>query len=222
MIRRVLVIVVAAVAATALALVGMHIWQFRDRYVMVTVEESSTSAVAAWPLLSERLPGSFVDASSKSVSVGAKPSLFGVSLCLHYSASSQGIEIADSMRFARTGRAFLGLTRPISYPSDDLNGDRIELVDNSARILSGNLVLESTRADGSVRFRYGDRRITLRAGESWAELLAMTPDGPVAIEAANWEREFYSYLEKGYPTTRLAVANRGFWPKSGVTAEVEP
>jgi len=219
---RVLVVVVAAVAVTALGLIGMRIWQFRDRYVMVTVEESSTSAVTAWPLMSERLPGSFVDASSKSVSVDAKPSLLGVSLCLHYSASSQGIEIADSMRFARTGRAFLNLTGPISYLSDNLDGGRIELVDNTARVLSGGLVLESTRADGSVRFRFGDRRITLRPGESWAELLAMTPDGPVTVDAANWESDFYSYLEKGYPTTRLAVANRGFWPKSGVTAEVEP
>ena len=189
---------------------------------MVTVEESSTSAVTSWPLLAERLPGSFVDPSSKTVSLGSRPGLFGVSLCLHYNASSQGIDISDSVQFSRTGRVSLGLDHPLSYISDSMDGGQVELVDNRARVLGGRLVVEKTFADGSVRCLYGDRRITLKPGESWAQMLALTPEGPKEVDPAGWESEFYYYLEQGYPTTRLAVANRGFWPKSGVIAGMEP
>ncbi len=219
--------VLAAITGISVAVLGfgavaVRAWQFRDCFVMVTVEESSTSAVTAWPLLAERLPGSFIDASARTVSLDDPPDLLGVSLCLHYSATSQGIEIADSLRFSRTGRTALELDRPLSYISNNLEGEQIELVDNAARVLAGRLVVEKTSANGTVTFSYGGRRVTLGPGESWAELLVLTPEGPRAVDAANWESEFRGYLEKGYPTTRLAIANRGLWPKASVVAGMEP
>ncbi|MGE5579528.1 MAG: hypothetical protein ACM3WU_05710 [Bacillota bacterium] len=221
---RVRVAVAAALAAAAVALVlaAVHVWRFRDCYVMVTVEESSTSAMTSWPLLSERMPGSFLDAGDRSLILDERPALLGVSMCLHYTASSQGIEIADSVRFSRTGRAVLDLDRPLSYVTGNLDGEPVELVNNRARVLAGDLVIEKTYSDGTVRFWYGGRRVTLGPGESWAELLALTPEGPKPIDPANWESEFRTYLEEGCPTTRLAVANRGLWPKSGVIAGVAP
>lgn len=214
----------AAMATVIVVLVFavVHVLRFRDCYVMVTVEESSTSAVTSWPLLSERMPGSFLDAEDRSLSLEEKPGLLGVSLCVHYSASSQGIEIADRVRFSRTGRAALNLNRPLSYVTGNLDGEPVELVDNRARVLAGDLVIEKTYPDGTIRFRYGGRRVTLAPGESWAELLALTPEGRKPIDPANWETEFRTCLEEGYPTTRLAVANRGLWPKSGVVAGVMP
>jgi hypothetical protein len=216
------VIGIAGIAVLAFALTAVRVWQFRDRYVMVTVEESSTSAVTSWPLLAEKLPGSFLDPSSKTLSVAEKPGMLGVSLCLHYSATSQGIEIADSLRFSKTGKASLGLDQPLSYLSDTLDGGQIELVDNRARVLAGSLRIEGTSTDGTVRLLYGDRRFALEPGQSFAELLALTPDGLKVVDPTNWEAEFGGYLEKGYPTTRLAITNRGFWPKSGILAGMEP
>ena len=213
---------ITAVIALGFGIVGVRAWQFRDHFVMVTVEESSTSAVTSWPLLAERLPGSFLDCSSRTISIDEKPGLLGVSLCLHYSASSQGIEISDSMQFSRTGRASLELDRPLSLLSDTLDGGQVELVDNRARVLAGRLIVEKTSPDGSVRFRYGERQFTLGPGESWAELLALTPAGPKAVDPENWAGEFHDYLDKGYPTTRLAIANRGFWQKDDVVAGMEP
>jgi len=214
--------IVLAVVAVALALAAVHVWRFWDCYVMVTVEESSTSAVTFWPLLAERMPGSFLDAGDRSLILDRKPALLGVSLCLHYSASSQGIEIADYVCFSRTGRAVLDLDRPLSYVTGNLDGEPVELVNNMARVLAGDLVIEETLRDGTVRFRYGGMRVTLGPGESWAELLALTPEGLRPIDPANWESEFRTYLEDGCPMTRLAVANRGFWPKNRVMEGVAP
>ncbi len=212
----------AVLVSLCLAYAGVRAWQFRDRFVMVTVEESSSSAVTSWPLLAERLPGVFLDCASQVVSMRSRPFLLGVSLGLYYSATSQGIEIADSIRLSRTGKAAVELDRPLSFMTDSLDGERIELVDNRARVVAGNLSVEGTSPAGTVRFRYGERRFSLAPGESWAELLVLTPDGPKAVDPRAWEDEFRLYMEKGYPATRIAIANRGFWPKSGVKAGMEP
>ena len=214
--RRISWTVAGTLVLAVLVGAAVRLWQFHGRFVMITVEESSTSAVVAWPLLSERMPGSFIDAASQVVCLDKKPNLTAVRLCLQYSANSQGIEIADSLEFSRTGKAELDLHKSISYISDALDGGQVELVDNRARVLRGPLTIEKTSADGDVTFAYGEERFTLSPGESWAELLALTADGPVPVNAANWETELNSYMEKGYPATRLAIANRGLWPKSGV------
>lgn len=220
--RPVLLPVCAAVIIAAAAPSAVRAWQFRDSYVMVTVEESSTSALTGWPLLPERMSGHFVDAQSRSVSLGQKPSMLGVSLCVEYSATSQGIEIAESLDFSRTGKARLPLDRPLSYITSDMEGGQLELIDNDRRVVAGPLLVDSVSQDGTVTLHYCDKSFQLAPGETWAELLALTTDGLVPIDPANWDDEYFSYLEQGYPMTRLAVVNRGLWPKSGIAEEPEP
>lgn len=185
---------------------------------MITVEESSTMAVSSWPLLAERLPGVFLDAGSSAITVGRKPGLTGVSLGIFYSATSQGAEFFESMTFSRTGRATVRLTAPLSMVTEDLGGRQVETVDNLARIIAGDLRVEGTSSDGTVRLQYEGCRFTLRPGEVWAEMLVLRPDGVKRIDALNWADEFPDSIEQGYPVTRLAIANRGLWPKANVKA----
>lgn len=207
-----------AIVALTAGYAAFRILEFRDSFVMVTVEESSTSAVVAWPLLAERLPDVFIDGTSGVVMLPRKPNLLGVRLGLYYSAASQGIEVRNSMRFSRSGREMLDLDAPISQVVEGLDGRPAEMVDNAARVLSGDLTVEGTSRDGTVRFRYGNSQFSLGPGESWVEMLALTGSGVRAIDPANWEAEVQSCLANGYPATRLAVTNRGFWPKGGVSA----
>lgn len=201
---------------------GSRLLAFKDRYVMVTVEESSTGAVVSWPLLMERLPGVFVDCSSSSLALPEKPGLMGVCLALYYSAVSQGIEFEDSVTFSRTGRAKLSLDRPVSLMTEGQDGSPVEMVDNRARVIAGPLLVERTSVDGAVCLRYGETRFSLKPGESWAEMLALTPEGVRAIRASDWDVEFHHCIDKGYPVTRLAIANRGLWPKAAVKAGTSP
>ncbi len=204
------------------SVVGARLLQFRGRFIMVTVEESSTSAVTGWPLLAERLPGVFLDCASSAVSTQTKPGLLGVSLGVYYSATSQGIELGESLAFSRTGRATVPLTRPLSLVTEGLAGEREDIVDNRARVLAGDLTIESTTGDGTVRFRYGGERFSLKPGEAWAEMLVLETGGVKKIDPLNWVDEFPASLESGFPVTRLAIANRGFWPKANVRTEVGP
>jgi len=205
-----------------LSVAAARLIQFRGRFIMITVEESSTSAVTSWPLLAERLPGVFLDCAASTANVQTTPSLLGVSLGLYYSATSQGIELAESLTFSRTGRTTVRLTRPLSLVIDGFDGEQVEIVDNRARVVVGDLRVESASGDGTVRFTYGDQRFSLKPGEAWAEMLVLTPEGARKIDSFNWADEFRECVESGYPATRLAVANRGFWLKSNVKAGVEP
>ena len=205
---------VALVCATTLAV--LRIVQFKDGFVMITVEESSASAVTSWPLLAERLPGVFLDCENRSVFLKNPPSLIGTCLGVYYSAASQGIEIAESLTFSRTGRASVRLTEPLSLVVEGLEGEKVDIVDNRARVLSGDLKIRGGARDGTVRVSYGGREFSLKPGEAWAELLALTPYGVKRIGVEDWAREVEECVRSGYPLTRLAVANRGFWPKSGV------
>ena len=189
---------------------------------MITVEESSTRAVTGWPLLAERLPGVFVDCAASAITVRAMPNLTGTSLGIYYSATSQGIELGESLAFSRTGRATVPLARPLSLVAEGLDGEPVDIIDNAARVLAGDLTIVSTSGDGTVRFRYGDQRFVLRPGEAWAEMLVLGEAGVQKIDPLKWIDEFPSALESGFPITRLAIANRGFWPKANVRAEVEP
>ena len=214
-----LVIILLACLAVPL---GIRLLGFWDRFIMVTVEESSTAAVVSWPLLMERLPGVYLDCTSSTLVLPRDTSLAGVCLGLHYSAVSQGIEFKDSIFFSRTGRVELGLEQSISLKTEGFDGKEVEMVDNGARVLAGDLKVEGASRDGVVRFKYGDARFSLKPGESWAEMLALTPDGLKAIQASNWDVELRACLRNGYPATRLAITNRGFWPKAGVKAGTAP
>ena len=96
----------------------------------------------------------------------------------------------------------------------DLSGNVIELIDNSARVVRGDLFIEGTARSGVVRFRYGGERFSLAPGESWAEILALEDGRLVTVDEASWESSIQEYLASGVPVTRVAVSNRGFWPKS--------
>lgn len=200
----------------ASALFVAHAYRYREEFVFVTVEESSSRALAALPLGWERLPGVFVDCESRSIELEKKPWLWGVSLGTHYSASSQGIEFEESTCFSRTGKGTVSLDRPISVTGRDLTGNEIQLVDNGARVVRGDLVIEGTARSGVVRFRYGGERFSLSPGESWAEVLALVDGDVVKVDPESWESAVDEYLALGAPLTRVAVANRGFWPKNGV------
>jgi hypothetical protein len=90
------------------------------------------------------------------------------------------------------------------------------MVDNSARVVRGELVVEKTESTGVVHLRYGGRRFSLSPGQSWAELLTSSDGEITEIPAGSWEEEVDACLAEGRPVTRLAIANRGFWPKSNV------
>ncbi|MGI6662516.1 MAG: hypothetical protein ACOX4B_03430 [Bacillota bacterium] len=196
----------------------VNAYRYRDEFVFVTIEESSSQALAALPLGWERLTGIFVDCENRCLELKEKPRLWGVSLGAYYSASSQGIEFEESMDFSRTGKAAIPLRRPVSLAGRDLSGNVIELIDNSARVVRGNLVIEGTGRSGIVRFRYGGERFSLAPGESWAEILALVDGTPVRVDEGSWENAVQEYLASGVPVTRVAVSNRGFWPKEGVCA----
>lgn len=200
------------------ALFAVHAYQYREEFVFVTIEESSSQALAALPLGLERLTGVFVDCEKRCLELEKKPRLWGVSLGAYYSASSQGIEFEESIDFSRGGKVTIPLGRPVSVPLRDLSGNIVELVDNSARVARGDLVIEGTERSGVVRFRYGGECFSLAPGESWAELLALVDGTVTEVDEESWEGAVQEYLASGVPVTRIAVCNRGFWPKAGVRA----
>ncbi len=214
--RKALPAVLLALFLGVLAMSLIHAYRYKDHFVFVTVEESSSRALAAWPLGWERLPGVFVDCENRCLELEKTPRLWGVSLIAHYSASSQGIEYDESVDFSRTGKVIVALSRPVSATGRDLSGNDVELIDNSARVVRGDLVIEGTDRTGVVRFRYGGERFALSPGEAWAEVLALVDGSIVEIDPEAWEGTVDRYLNQGVPVTRVAVANRGLWPKSGV------
>jgi len=213
---RISVTVVLVFFLTAVCIVSLQLVRYRNEFVFVMVEESSSHALQALPFGWERLPGIFVDGDSKTIETQSVPSLLGASLAVHNISLSQGIEFAESLRFTALGRARLRLTEPLHVETRNLEGDPIEMIDNSARIVRGDLAITRTKRSGLVYFRYGDEVFTLGPGETWAELLALKDGSLVRIDPDNWEEEVDLCLLRGYPMTRLAVANMGLWPKSGV------
>jgi len=190
--------------------------KFRHCYVFLTVEESSLNALSAWPLTFEKIPAVFIDGREKALRIPTKRNLWGVSLGVYYSASSQGVEFSDKLIFSRLGKVTLKLEEPISLKVASLNGELVEAVENDARVLRGNLSITKTLPNGAVCIQYGDTEFRLEPGQSWAEILVLTPNGKKIITPSNWEDEVNKYMEKGYPMTRLAIANRGLWPKEKV------
>lgn len=214
--RRGIALALIALVAAGMAAFGLHAYRCWDEFVFVTVEESSTSALAALPIGWERLPDTFVDCETRLVQVKKRPVLLGVSLGIHSVSSSQGIEFKESLRFSLTGKASVGLARPASVQGQDWLGNTVEMVNNAARVVRGDLAVEKTEASGVVHFRYGDKRFSLAPGQSWAELLAYSDGSLREIHPESWESEVDACLIAGIPVTRLAIANRGFWPKDGV------
>lgn len=214
--RRGLFTALAAVAVSSAVAFGIHAFRFRDGFVFLTIEESSANALRGLPVAWERLPGVFIDCEAKSIELGRRPLLLGVSLGVHYVASSQGIELGEEVRFSRTGRISVRIADPLSVEGRDLSGAKVEMVDNSARVVRGNLVIEKTEASGVVHLRYGDKRFSLEPGESWAELLTLSGGRVREISPESWEAEVEDCLAAGASVTRLAIANRGLWPKRNV------
>ena len=188
---------------------------FGDSFVFVTVEESSLNAITGWPLTMPELSQVFIDTGEKILVTPGKKNLLGICLGVYYSASSQGVEFHERLVLSRTGKAVLDLTAPVSFVAPGIDGEAVELVNNLARVVSGKLKIVKTRRDGTVELEYGSKRIVLGPGESWAELLVLEPGGPRAISADRWKEELDRCVRLAYPATRLAIANRGFWPKSG-------
>lgn len=213
--RRRVVIVSAAVIGLA-AVLAAHAYRFKDDFVFLTVEESSASALAGLPVGWEKLPRAFIDCEAKIIELDRRPRLIGVSLCVHLSSSSQGIEFREHLGFSRTGRAFLRVAEPVSVKGRDWSGGEVEMVDNGARIVRGDLVVEKTEASGVVHLKYGGKRFSLAPGQSWAELLTVSAASVREIPPESWEAETEACFASGTPVTRLAIANRGFWPKANV------
>jgi hypothetical protein len=193
---------------------------FGDSYVFLTIEESSLNAINGWPLNMPELSRVFIDVQAKTLVLPEKKNLLGVCLGVYYSATSQGVEFDERLILSRTGRVGLDLTAPASLVVPDINGGEVELVNNLARVVAGKLKIAGTRRDGTVEIEYDSRHITLKPGESWAELLVLEPGGPRAISSGNWQEELDRCVRLGYPATRVAIANRGLWPKSGVKAGI--
>jgi hypothetical protein len=191
------------------------VW-FPNEYVFLTVEESSINALSAWPLGFNGFPEVFIDVQEKALALSQKKSLSGVCLGIYYSASSQGVEFNERLLLSRTGRLSLNLPAPVSLMVPNIQGQPVELVNNQARVLSGRLQVVKTARDGTVHLKYGSKAFTLRPGESWAELLVLDPRGTRAVSEGAWGHELETCFQMGYPATRLAISNRGLWPKSGV------
>lgn len=195
-----------------------RLYWFREEFVFVTVEESSLNALVGWPAVSPESSGVFIDAAEKILFLPEKKSLLGVCLAVHYSASSQGVEFQETMFLSKTGTARVNLTAPVSLTAPDFDEEPMELVNNQARVLLGKLKVSKTTRDGTVHLKYGPEDFTLQPGESWAQLLVLEPSGPKEINPETWQEELQRCFQLGYPATRLAVSNRGMWPKSGVKA----
>ncbi len=195
---------------------------FHDEYIFLTIEESSVNALSAWPLTYAGPSELFIDAQEKVLALSQEKSMLGVCLCIYYSASSQGLEFNEKLLFSRTGRSVVDLTAPVSLMVPNVDGELIELVNNQARVLSGKLRVKKVSRDGTVYLRYGSNDIILKPGQSWAELLAVDSGGVRVISEDAWDRELEACFQMGYPATRLAIANRGLWPKSGVKAGIFP
>lgn len=205
-----------AAVCMLLAVLLVRLAWFGNDFVLLTVEESSMNAITGWPLALPELSQVFIDANEKTLLLSEKKNLFGVCLGVYYSASSQGVEFDEALILSRTGKAVLNLPAPASLTAPGIDGEIVELVNNQARVVSGKLTIRKTGRDGTVYLKYGSREFALKPGESWAELVVLEPAGPRAVSADAWKEELEECFEKGYPATRLAIANRGLWPKSGV------
>ncbi len=218
-----LFVAVLAVIVLAFILIGVrYAVAFGDDFVFVTVEESSTSALSSWPLLWDKTPQAFIDPKTEILEIPIKVNLAAVSLAVYYTAFSQGVEFADRLVFSRTGRNAIGLEAPLSVMSRDWEGNEVNLVDNEARVLRGDLKITKTKPDGTVHLIYGSERIVLGPGESWAELTLKTPDGTVQVDTEEWGERLTSAFQNQWPATRLAVANLGLWSKKRVQAGAIP
>lgn len=219
---RPLFMLILILSVIALGFAVRHVLVFRDHYVMLTVEESSIGALLAWPPSGDQNPCAFVDCEESALHVSEPISLAGVSLCVYRNATSQGILFSDSISFSRLGRGRIDLDRDASVQMRNMEGLSIEALQNDARILRGNLVLRKTGSDGTLSLRYAGEDIVLKSGEHWEELLVSFPNGVRRVEAADWVQSLNEAMENGYPATRLALCNRGLWPKGKVEGGLWP
>ena len=192
---------------------------FGDSFVFVTVEESSLNAITGWPLTMPEPSQVFIDTGEKILVTPGKKNLLGICLGVYYSASP-GSGIPRAPGFVPDRQGSVGSHCACLFVAPGIDGEAVELVNNLARVVSGKLKIVKTRRDGTVELEYGSKRIVLGPGESWAELLVLEPGGPRAISADRWKEELDRCVRLAYPATRLAIANRGFWPKSGVKAGI--
>lgn len=195
---------------------------FRDNFVFLTIEESSTLALRSWPLFWDRTPQAYYDPAEKVLEIPSGVSLMGVSLAVYYSAIGQGVEYFDSLKFSRTGRSKVALLEPISVKTRNWEGQEVDIIDNYSRVVRGDLKVTKTTPDGTVHLSYGKRQIVLAAGETWAELILKTPQGIVEVDALEWRGALNEAYENQWPATRLAITNYGLWPKASVKVGVIP
>ncbi|MBE3519768.1 MAG: hypothetical protein IMW97_05620 [Firmicutes bacterium] len=215
--KRTVLAVFLGVPLLVTALLVGNLARYKGCYVMIRVEESSTLALRAWPVLSEDPAQAWADPETKTLELTRTKMPWTAIMAVHYSANSLGVRFYDGLSFSSTGRMKLPLTQPISWLVPGENGEMVEGVDNSARVLLGDLRFEGCTPQGRVAFKYGPARIVLEPGESWGILLVSDGNGIREISGDSWRQELEEAMVRGYPATRLMVTNLGLWPKAGVT-----
>lgn len=193
-----------------------HLAGYKGNYVMISVEESSSLALRTWPVLSEDPVQAWPDVETRTLELAGRSIPRTAVMAVHYSANSLGVRFSDRVLFSATGRLRLPLLRPLSWRVPGENGELVEAVDNSARVLLGDLCFDSCDPRGSVTLRYGTHRVQLGPGESWGVLLVARDEGIQEIAAERWREEVEQAIALGYPVTRLMVTNMGLWPRDRV------
>ncbi len=211
--------ILAIILLAGLTIFFNHLLRFKDSYVLLLVEESSSAALLGWPSSWLDVPSAFLDTEERALCLSKKQNMAGVCLALQYTATSGGVQIADSIRFSRTGKAHLPLTKPLSLTGTSPQGEATELVDNGARVILGDLKVRKTGKDGTVRMDYGGQTICLEPHEVWHSLVVLTPEGQVALKEEDWQEGLTEAYARGYPFTRVVFANMGLWPKANVRWE---
>jgi hypothetical protein len=85
------------------------------------------------------------------------------------------------------------------------------------RLYSTWLTLTSVERDGTIVLDVGDRHVTLKPGEAWAE--ARVRDGSALLDLSpgpTWEPSLRRAVAGGEPVTRLDIFNYGLWRKERV------
>ncbi len=212
-------------------------WQEARGLVILEIVETDNRALVAWPEVSKkrlfRLEPSPAGGDAGPVLTGPIPglTLLGARALVLWEVENEDILIYQRLIPLRRLPAAIPISGELTWygaleetslpkgaarllpdteplpPSGIIN-----LIDNRARVLGGDLLVLGLGPDGSLELSYGGYGFALAPGGAWGEARRRGTGGEDVIAPADdWAGRLTEALESGDAVTKVTLVNHGRW-----------
>lgn len=200
-------------------------WQTVQGMVLLEIRETGNRVLTAWPQAPYRRRFQLEAAADGGPAVAGLrpfPGLLGARLLVLWEVENEDLLVHQRSFSIRrlpatvpiAGRlTWLGLvTGPQAQAGPALSSNTENLIDNTNRVLPGDLVIIGLSRDGRLDLSYGGRHLALEPGQAWGEARWRGTGGDVVINPGDdWARRIDEALASGDPVTRVTIVNHGVW-----------